>query len=208
MSTMTPRGTMGMEDNIQKIIGDTITELFDMLGKGEARRKQTIDCLLFFILRYRPGCYAKDKVYCELGTKLCCDFLQPVKNPAQNAAKAGLTNFLIDWYRNSPALKTAVPQLSGRCSWGKAFGNLQKLSGHDPVVEGVALFSGNGSWNNHGVPRFDFMADDFIFGINNYVCWKLWKPARESKDRCCPDPLWNPAVYSTKQTFCACLLFC
>ena len=47
MSTMTPRGTMGMEDNIQKIIGDTITELFDMLGKGEARRKQTIDCLLF-----------------------------------------------------------------------------------------------------------------------------------------------------------------
>jgi hypothetical protein len=26
-----------MEENITKIIGDTIAELFDMLGKGEAR---------------------------------------------------------------------------------------------------------------------------------------------------------------------------
>ena len=26
-----------MEENISKIVGDTIAELFDMLGKGEAR---------------------------------------------------------------------------------------------------------------------------------------------------------------------------
>lgn len=38
--------TVSMEENISTIVADTITELFDMLGKGEAGSQNEIICQL------------------------------------------------------------------------------------------------------------------------------------------------------------------
>ncbi len=100
-----------MEENISTIVADTITELFDMLGKGEAGRQDEIFCQFrqfYFVhsksdIKFDTGILVKSEVFGELGTYIlkrpCTDY--PLIRIL--AAKAVSIGSHINWCRISPA---------------------------------------------------------------------------------------------------------